>query len=123
MAFAITEPGAGSGRGGDRRGACAHLVTTAKKRDKGFVISRRKCFISDGAIADKVTLYAKLDNESIESWTCFLVEKGMKGFSVDASTAGQRAADASELITEDVFVPDTNVVGPLRSGWANNAMS
>ena len=122
MAFAITEPGAGSDVEETEGGACAHLVTTAKKRDKGFVINGRKCFISDGAIADKVTLYAKLDNEGIESWTCFLVEKGMKGFSVGRREhkMGQRAADASELILEDVFVPDTNVVGPLRSGWANN---
>ncbi len=33
---------------------------------------------------------------------------------------GQRAADASELIAEDVFVPDERVIGGLRSGWALN---
>jgi alkylation response protein AidB-like acyl-CoA dehydrogenase len=33
---------------------------------------------------------------------------------------GQRAADASELIFDNVFVPEKNLVGKVRSGWANN---
>ena len=77
---------------------------------------------SDGAIADKVTLFAKLEGEGIESWTCFLIEKDMPGYSIGRREhkMGQRAADAAELILEDVFVPDKNIVGRLRSGWANN---
>jgi alkylation response protein AidB-like acyl-CoA dehydrogenase len=122
LAFAITEPGAGSDVEDTEGAARAHLVTTACKTKGGFILNGRKCFISDGAIADKVTLYAKLDGEGIESWTCFLVEKDMPGFSVGRREhkLGQRAADASELVLEDVFVPSKNVVGTLRSGWANN---
>ncbi len=33
---------------------------------------------------------------------------------------GQRASDASEIILEDVFVPKKNIIGRVRSGWANN---
>jgi len=124
MAFAITEPGAGSDVEETEGAAQAKLVTTARyvPERKGYVINGRKCFISDGAIADKVTVYAKLEDEGIESWTCFLVEKGMPGFSVGRRERklGQRAADASELIFDNVFVPQKNVVGKLRSGWANN---
>ncbi|PKN53551.1 MAG: acyl-CoA dehydrogenase [Deltaproteobacteria bacterium HGW-Deltaproteobacteria-13] len=124
MAFAITEPGAGSDVEETEGGAKAKLVTTAKysPEKKGYIINGQKCFISDGAIADKVTVYAKLEDEGIESWTCFLVEKGMPGFSVGRSERkmGQRASDASELIFDNVFVPNKNVVGKLRSGWANN---
>jgi alkylation response protein AidB-like acyl-CoA dehydrogenase len=122
MAFAITEPGAGSDVEDTEGAANAHLVSTARKTKGGFILNGRKCFISDGAIADKVTLYAKLDGEGIESWTCFLVEKDMSGFSVGRCEhkLGQRAADTSELVLEDVFVPSKNVVGRLRSGWANN---
>ena len=124
MAFAITEPGAGSDVEDTEGGAKAKLVTTAKyvPEKKGYILNGRKCFISDGAIADKVTVYAKIGDEGIESWTCFLVERGMPGFSVGRSERkmGQRAADASELIFDNVFVPNKNVVGKLRSGWANN---
>ncbi len=122
MAFAITEPGAGSDVEETEGGASARLVTTAKPTNGGYILNGQKCFISGGAIADKVTVYAKIEGQGIESWTCFLVEKGMKGFSVGRreKKMGQRACDASELIFEDVFVPHKNVVGRLRSGWANN---
>ena len=33
---------------------------------------------------------------------------------------GQRAADASELILEDVFVPAERIIGPVGGGWAIN---
>lgn len=122
MAFAITEPGAGSDVEETVGGARARLVTTARLARGGYVINGRKCFISNGAIADRVTLYARLEGEGIESWTCFVLEKGMPGFSVGRREhkLGQRAADASELVLEDVFVPEKNRVGKLRSGWANN---
>jgi alkylation response protein AidB-like acyl-CoA dehydrogenase len=122
MAFAITEPGAGSDVEDTEGGGQARLVTTAKPTSGGYILNGQKCFISGGGIADKVTVYAKIEGEGIESWTCFLVEKGMKGFSVGRreKKMGQRACDASELVFEDVFVPSKNVIGKLRSGWANN---
>ena len=122
MAFAITEPGAGSDVEETEGGAQAHLITTAKPTQGGYIINGRKCFISGGGFAQKVTLYAKLEGEGIESWTCFIVDKDMPGFSVGRleHKMGQRASDAAELILEDVFVPKENVVGKLRSGWANN---
>ena len=124
MAFAITEPGAGSDVEETEGGAKAKLITTAKYSSElnGYILNGQKCFISDGAVANKVTVYAKLEDEGIESWTCFLVERGMKGFSVGRSERkmGQRASDASELIFDNVFIPMKNVVGKLRSGWANN---
>ncbi len=122
FSYAITEPGAGSDVEETIGGATARLVTTARPVKGGYVLNGRKCFISNGAIADKVTVYAKLEGEGIESWTCFIVEKSMKGFSVGRHERkmGQRASDASELIFEDVFVPNRNIVGKLRSGWANN---
>jgi alkylation response protein AidB-like acyl-CoA dehydrogenase len=124
MAFAITEPEAGSDVEETEGGAAARLVTTAKYMPGmgGYILDGQKCFISDGAIADKVTVYAKIAGEGIESWTCFLVEKGMKGFSIGRSERkmGQRASDATELIFDNVFIPKKNVVGKVRSGWANN---
>ena len=55
-------------------------------------------------------------------WTCFVVERGTPGFSSGRSEhkLGQRAADATELFFDDVFVPTENRVGAERSGWALN---
>lgn len=122
MAYAITEPGAGSDVEDPEGGARAQLVTTAKKVKGGYILNGSKCFITGGAVADRVTVYAKLEGEELDSWTCFLVEKGMPGFSTGRKEKkmGQRASDASELVLNDVFVPGRNVVGRVRSGWANN---
>jgi len=122
MAFAITEPGAGSDVEEPEGGAAARLVTAAKKVGGGYILNGSKTFISGGAVADWVTVFATLENEGLDSWTCFLVKKGMQGFSVGRCERkmGQRACDASELIFEDVFVPDDHVVGRPRGGWAIN---
>jgi alkylation response protein AidB-like acyl-CoA dehydrogenase len=122
VAFAITEPGAGSDVEETEGGAAARLCTTARKTEGGYLLNGTKVFISDGAIADWVTVFARLKDEGLESWTCFLVKKGMPGFSVGRRERkmGQRAADAAELIFEDVFVPDDHVVGTVRGGWPIN---
>ncbi len=121
-AFAITEPGAGSDVEETIGGAQARLSTTAKRSKGGYILNGSKCFISNGAIADKICVFARLDGEGIESWTCFLVENNMDGFSVGRheKKMGQRASDASELYFDNVFVPNKNVIGKLRSGWAIN---
>jgi len=122
MAFAITEPGAGSDVEDTEGAMKAKVVTRARKVDGGYSITGRKVFISDGGIADAVTVFACLGDEGLDSWTCFLVERGTEGFTTGRKEKkmGQKAGDATELIFEDVFVPDKNMIGPERSGWALN---
>jgi len=69
-----------------------------------------------------VTVFAALEGEGIESWTCFLVRKNMPGFSVvrNELKMGMRASSAAELEFDHVFVPDSHVIGGLRNGWAIN---
>ncbi|HUT51899.1 MAG TPA: acyl-CoA dehydrogenase family protein [bacterium] len=124
-AFAITEPGAGSDVEDPNGAMKARVVTRARKVAAGYRISGRKVFISGGAVADYVTLFACLGDEGLESWTCFVVEKGMKGFSVGRveKKMGQKACDAAELVLDDVFVPEVNRVGPERAGWAINQLT
>ncbi|MGD8227173.1 MAG: acyl-CoA dehydrogenase family protein [Desulfobacteraceae bacterium] len=121
-AFAITEPGAGSDVEETLGAATAKISCRAKKVHGGWRLSGRKCFISDGAVAEWITLFAAQESQGIESWACFLLDKGMQGLSVGRQERkmGQRAADASELILEEVFVPDTRVIGGVGAGWAIN---
>lgn len=122
MAFAITEPSAGSDVEDTEGGATARLITTASKTKGGWILNGRKVFISNGALAQKITVFAKLKGEGLESWTCFLIDKKMNGVSVGRQERkmGQRPSDASEIILDDVFVPSRNVIGKLRAGWAIN---
>lgn len=122
MAFAITEPEAGSDVEDSTGAKDAHIHVTATPVKGGYLLNGTKVFISGGKIADQITVFAKIKGEGIDSWTCFLVKKGMKGFSAGRreKKMGQRAADASELIFDNVFVPRRNVVGTLRGGWALN---
>jgi alkylation response protein AidB-like acyl-CoA dehydrogenase len=121
-AFAITEPEAGSDVQDTEGAASARVGCRATRVDGGWRISGRKVFISDGAVARWVTLFAAEQGRGMESWSCYLLDKSMEGFSVGRSEKkmGQRAADASELILEDVFVPDDRVIGAVGAGWAIN---
>lgn len=119
-AFAITEPSAGSDVEDTEGGETASLGCFYRKVDGGYRIAGRKCFITDGAVARWVTLFAAERGQGLESWTCFLLDREMDGFEVGRSERkmGQRAADASELVLDEVFVPSERVIGAPRSGWA-----
>jgi len=125
FAFAITEPGAGSDVESGHGASLARPETAARRGDGGWVLNGRKQYISGGDVADAVAVFAALEGEGIESWTCFLVERGTPGFRClrNERKMGQRASGAAELELRDVFVPDDRVIGPLRSGWALNRAS
>jgi alkylation response protein AidB-like acyl-CoA dehydrogenase len=120
VAFAITEPSAGSDVE-ESLGAAAHRPgTVARRVNGGFVLNGRKVFISGGDIACACTVFAALEGEGMESWTCFYVDAKTQGLSVVRTELkmGQRASGAAELQLEDVFVPDSCVVGTVRGGWS-----
>lgn len=125
-AFAITEPTAGSDVEDTEGGKKAKLLTYTVKENGEYILNGRKCFISNGSVADIITVFASADRrKGIESWTCFVVEKGMKGFSVGRveNKMGQRASPAAELIFEDVKVPEDNRVGNEGEGWRLNLLT
>ncbi|MCV7221775.1 acyl-CoA dehydrogenase family protein [Mycolicibacterium elephantis] len=127
-AFAITEPAAGSDVEDSAGAPAARFGTTARRAAGGYVLNGQKVFITGGAHADLVTVFAALEPEDggharvDRDWTCFVVERGTPGFRTGRSEhkLGQRAADATELFFDDVFVPTENRVGAERSGWALN---
>jgi len=121
-AFAITEPGAGSDVESTEGAAAARLSCHFEAVPGGYRISGRKCFISNGSAARWITLFAARRGAGVESWSCFLLEKSMAGLTVGRRERklGQRAADASELVLEGVFVPQDRLVGREGCGWAIN---
>lgn len=122
FAFAITEPSAGSDAEDGHGAALAKPALVARRAPGGWVLNGRKCFISGGDLAQSLTVFAAIEGEGFESWTCFLVQRGMPGFKPVRTELkmGMRASGAAELEFVDVFVPDANVVGSVRGGWSLN---
>ena len=125
MAYAITEPSAGTDVEDPGFLRVGKVGTEAKRIKGGYVINGRKCFISNGREARYVTLCAALDRDRpLETWTTFLIEKDMPGYSTPRveRKMGQRASHATELLFEDVFVPDSHVLGYPGDGMANGIL-
>jgi alkylation response protein AidB-like acyl-CoA dehydrogenase len=106
MAFALTEPDAGSD--------AQNIRTTARQENGDWVINGRKHFITNGKNADFVIVFAANDRAKKASGgiTAFVVEKGTPGFSVGRGQMGMVAGEGQyELLFEDCRVPDENVLG------------
>jgi alkylation response protein AidB-like acyl-CoA dehydrogenase len=107
---AVTEPSGGS----DVLG----LQSTAKKVSGGWVLNGRKCFQSEGEYADFImTLFKTGDpndpkTPGTRSLSAFIVDKEMEGFHIGRleNTIG-RKGDLTEFVFDNVFVPDSYVVG------------
>ncbi len=109
--FGLTEPDFGSNPGG--------MVTKAQKVQDGYLLSGAKMWITNGTIADVAIVWTKLDGEIIG----FLVEKGMRGFSAPEMKGKHslRASITSELIFDNVFIPEKNVL-PKTEGLKSALM-
>jgi len=105
-AYGLTEPGAGSDVAGIR--------TSCKKDGKDWILNGRKCFITNGARADWVVIFATVDpSQGRGGHRAFVVEKGTPGFTVGKieEKMGLRASETAELVLEDVRVPEDNLLG------------
>jgi len=110
-ALAMSEPNAGSD--------VVSMKTNAKKVDGGWVLNGNKMWITNGPDADVLVVYAKNDvSAGSKGITAYLIEKGMKGFSTGQKLdkLGMRGSNTCELIFEDCFVPDENVLGQVGRG-------
>jgi glutaryl-CoA dehydrogenase len=102
--FGLTEPDHGSDPGG--------LITRAERRDGGYVLNGAKMWITNGTIADVAIVWAQLRDEATgrDGVNGFLVPKGAPGFSAPEQKRKHslRASVTSELVLEDVFVPEAD---------------
>jgi isovaleryl-CoA dehydrogenase len=110
-ALAMSEPGAGSDV----------ISMKLKAEDKGghYVLNGNKMWITNGPDADTLVVYAKTEPElGARGVTAFLIEKGMKGFSIaqKLDKLGMRGSHTGELVFQNVEVPAENVLGALNGG-------
>jgi len=114
-AFALTEPEAGSDT--------TNLKTTAVRKGDRWILNGTKHFITNGPIADVVTVIAVTDREkgARGGFSAFLVEKGFPGFSVGAveKKMGLHGSFTSELVFDQCEVPAENLLGTEGRGYAS----
>jgi len=109
--FALTEPNAGSDP--------ADMRTHAMREGDGYRIKGRKCFISNGGVADFLIVYAVTDPEA--------AHKGISAFVVDKSTPGLKPGRVEKTmglkgghvweLEFDCLIPVQNRLGPEGSGF------
>jgi isovaleryl-CoA dehydrogenase len=107
--LAMSEAGAGSD--------VVSMKLKAEAVQGGYVLNGTKFWITNAAFADTLVVYAKTGDGS-RGITTFLIEKGMKGFSIGQKLdkMGMRGSPTAELIFDDCEVPEENVMGPLNGG-------
>ena len=112
-AIAITEADAGSDVAGMR--------SSAKRDGDGWRLSGSKMFITNGVHGNLVFVAARTNPEATghQGITMFILEPGMDGFSVGKKLDkhGWRSSDTAELIFDDVWVPEANILGEVDKGF------
>lgn len=105
--FGLTEPDAGSDP--------ASMKTRAEKVEGGYRLTGSKMWITNAPIADVMVVWAK-NQEEDGAITGFVLEKGMKGLSCPEikNKLSLRASITGEIVMDNVFVPDHNVLPKVR---------
>jgi acyl-CoA dehydrogenase len=125
MAAALTEPAAGSDNLLPYRGADGGMMMSAVRDRDSWVLSGRKQYITNGNRADVIVAFARTDPQKDVRYgvTTFLVPVDAPGLSIGkvANKSGERLANNSELIFDNVRVPDRDRFGDVGDGLSSFA--
>ncbi|ODR81312.1 acyl-CoA dehydrogenase [Haladaptatus sp. W1] len=114
-AFALSEPGAGSD--------VPAMDTTAEKEGDEYVLNGGKLWISNGSVADTVTVFAKTDpdagNKGISSFVVRPEEDD--GFHVEGTEhkLGDKGCPTAELRFSDLRIPEDRLLGEEGDGFVH----
>ncbi len=111
--YALSEAGSGSDAAGSMR-------CRAEKRGDTYVLSGSKVWITNGPVADLITVFAVTDPEKGPAGiSAFIVEKEFPGFKVGKleKKMGIRGSPTCELIFENCVVPAENMLGAEGTGF------
>ncbi|MUV58779.1 acyl-CoA dehydrogenase [Halogeometricum sp. CBA1124] len=112
-AFALSEAGAGSD--------VPAMDTTARKEGDEYVVNGGKLWISNGSVADTVTLFAKTDpdagNKGISSFVVRPEEDD--GFVVEGTEdkLGDKGCPTAELRFDEMRIPEDRLLGEEGEGF------
>jgi alkylation response protein AidB-like acyl-CoA dehydrogenase len=112
-AYALTEPGSGSDAAGSMR-------TKARRDGDDYVLDGSKIWITNGSVADVVTVFAVTDaTKGPNGISAFVVEKGTPGFNVGKleKKMGIRGSPTVELAFDSCRVPAANMLGEEGVGF------
>lgn len=91
----------------------------ATKTDGGYLLNGTKMWCTNGPDAEVLVVYAKTAPElRTKGMTTFIVEKSFKGFSIaqKLDKLGMRGSNTCELVFDNCFVPEENILGALNGG-------
>ena len=106
---AVTEPTGGSDPTGGR--------TTYSKDGADYIITGRKCFITNAHVANTISVLAKDENDP-KAFSAFIIEKGTEGFKAthEEHKVGMKGCNTGELSLEKCRVPAENLLGQEGKG-------
>lgn len=112
-AIGMSEPGAGSD--------LAAVSTKATRVDDGWVLNGRKVWTSGAHHAHQSVVLARtspLDAEHRHAgFSQFIVMMDAPGVTIDPIILMSGEHHFNEIVMEDVFVPDADVLGEIGAGW------
>jgi glutaryl-CoA dehydrogenase len=115
--FGLTEPDYGSNPAG--------MITTAKKTSDGWLLNGAKMWITNGSMADVSIIWAQTGEiGDVKGIRGFVVPTDTQGFSAkdQEGKLSLLASDTSELVLQDVEVPDTAMLPGGSTGLKNALM-
>jgi acyl-CoA dehydrogenase len=110
--FCLTEPQAGSDAGA--------MQTTVEKKGEKYIINGSKCYITNGAYADLLCIFATIDKSKGTKGICsFAVPRDTPGIEVGRieDKLGHRALNVAELRFHDVELTEENLIGEEGQGF------
>jgi alkylation response protein AidB-like acyl-CoA dehydrogenase len=110
-AFALSEPHAGSDPGAGK--------TTARRQGSGWVLNGTKQWITSGAHAGVIVVWARTSDDGNKGLSCFLVERGAPGLIVGRAEdkMGLRGSNTVALTFEGCVVEEDALLGRLGDGF------
>ena len=112
FAIGVTEPGAGSD--------VANIKTSARREGDYYIVNGSKTFITNGAIADYITLAVKTDPKKKHRGISLLIfDTKTEGFSIGShiKKMGNWASNTAELFFDNCKVPAENLIGEENMGF------
>ncbi len=110
--YCLTEPGSGSDAGS--------LKTKAERRGDEYVLNGGKVFISNGAVADTMVVFARTGPDpGPKGVSAFIVPAKTKGVKVgpNEKKLGLRASPTNQVFFEDVHIPREYLLGKEGEGF------